>query len=156
MFFLLRNSTTENFNEISSKKCSDIRFCKKTGKCKTCRERLWDGECDQTGDKCMKTCGTCNGKCKDKLSSKACKNMKKIGKCWKDKNQLCLMTCYNCGLKCKDLMPSKKCKKKMKAGKCENKKIAKNCKKTCGICDDLAPPGPQLATGMDDQPKKSN
>ena len=95
------------------------------------------GKCDLIGEKCKKTCGICNGKCKDKGSKKACKKMKKSGKCWKDKNQLCLMTCYNCGLKCVDSMPSKKCKKKMEAGKCENFIIANySCKKTCGTCDD--------------------
>ena len=143
MFLLLRNSTTENFNEISSHKwCSDIKYCKETkknGKCKPCHEMMMSGKCDQSPApyKCKKTCGTCNGKCKDKGSKKACKKMKKSGKCWKDKNQFCLMTCYKCGLKCVDSMPSKKCKKKMEAGKCENFIIANySCKKTCGTCDD--------------------
>ena len=62
MFFLLRNSTTENFNEISSYKCSDIRFCRKNSKCKTCQEMMMAGKCDKTGNKCRKTCGTCKGK----------------------------------------------------------------------------------------------
>ena len=104
------------------------------------------GDCDRTFGSCERTCGTCNGKCKDKWSSKKCKKKMKAGKCtvWKYGIHYCPMTCYSCGLngKCKDLMSSRTCKRKMKAGKCEKKKIAKNCKKTCGICDD--------------EPKKSN
>ena len=35
-------------------------------------------------------------------------------------------------------MPAKKCKKILEAGKCEDKKFAKQCKKTCNMCEDGA------------------
>ena len=113
-------------------------FCTDLWKDDKCTQMMMAGNCDQTYNSCKRTCGTCNGKCKDKMSSENCKKVMEAGKCKEDKKGMCLMTCYNCGLngKCKDLMPSKKCKKIMKAGKCENKKIAKKCMKTCDMCEE--------------------
>ena len=96
------------------------------------------GNCDQTYNSCKRTCGTCNGKCKDKMSSENCKKVMEAGKCKEDKKGMCLMTCYNCGLngKCKDLMPTKKCKKIRKRKKCKDMKIAKKCMETCDMCEE--------------------
>ena len=65
MFLLLRNSTTENFNEMSSHKCSDNKFGFFG---KPCSGMMMAGKCDQTGDQCMKTCGTCKGQLISKCS----------------------------------------------------------------------------------------
>ena len=37
---------------------------------------------------------------------------------------------------CKDVSPIKTCKKLKKKGKCDTEAAEKNCKKTCGHCDD--------------------
>ena len=37
---------------------------------------------------------------------------------------------------CEDIKPAKTCKKLKKKGKCSIEKFAKDCKKTCDLCDD--------------------
>jgi hypothetical protein len=37
-------------------------------------------------------------------------------------------------VECVDVWPTRRCEKKLGQGKCGNRKVAKNCEKTCGTC----------------------